>query len=282
MTTYVFPGQGSQTKGMGAELFAAFPDYLEKANRILGYSMQTLCLEDPKGELGQTQFTQPALYVVNALSYLKQSQENPTPPQFVAGHSLGEYNALFAAGVFDFETGLKLVQKRGALMSQASGGGMAAVIGLTIDAVEKLLQDSRFSSLAIANVNSHLQIIVTGQKEAILNAESLFTEAGARMYIPLNVSGAFHSRYMDDAQHEFSEFIKGFSFGAPKIPVIANLTALPYEPDQILSTLSLQINHPVLWRQTIEYLIAKGETVFQELGPGKVLAGLIGKIQKGQ
>ena len=130
MLAYVFPGQGSQVVGMGKDLFDEFKEYVDAADEILGYSIKELCLEDPNGVLGLTQYTQPALYVVNALTYLKEVKTTGVKPDFVAGHSLGEYDALFAAGVFDFATGLKLVQKRGELMSQAKGGGMAAVLGL--------------------------------------------------------------------------------------------------------------------------------------------------------
>src|SRR6516162_2607290 len=132
MTAFLFPGQGSQRKGMGSTLFEEFQEVTARADEILGYSIKELCLHDPHQQLGQTQFTQPALYVVNALSYLKKMKDGSKVPTYLAGHSLGEYNALFAAGVFDFETGLRLVKKRGELMSQATGGGMAAVIGFTM------------------------------------------------------------------------------------------------------------------------------------------------------
>jgi trans-AT polyketide synthase, acyltransferase and oxidoreductase domains len=155
MTTYIFPGQGSQVKGMGADLFSAYPSHIQQADNILGYSIARLCLEDPDNQLNNTNYTQPALYIVNALSYLKKIQEDQTTPNYVAGHSLGEYSALFAAGVFDFETGLKLVQKRGELMHQATGGGMAAVIGLQNDAVDNVIKQNALSTISIANVNSH-------------------------------------------------------------------------------------------------------------------------------
>lgn len=282
MTTYVFPGQGSQVKGMGEALFPEFPEYTDKADKILGYSIATLCLQDPNTQLNQTNFTQPALYVVNALSYLKKQKDTGVTPDYLAGHSLGEYNALFAAGAFDFETGLKLVQKRGELMSHATGGGMAAVIGLQADAVLAVIEQNQLKNISIANYNSNTQIIVSGLKDAVLSAKDVFTKAGAMMYIPLNVSGAFHSSQMDASKEEFAHFISSMSLNAPKIPVIANLNALPYTPENLLSNLMLQINHPVLWTQSIEYLMSKGETVFEEVGPGRVLTGMINKIQKGQ
>lgn len=282
MTTFIFPGQGSQAKGMGGTLFSEFPNEVQKANSILGYSIAALCLEDQNNQLNLTNFTQPALYVVNALSYLKKLQENSKKPEYMAGHSLGEYSALFAAGVYDFETGLKLVQKRGELMSKATGGGMAAVVGLKCEAVQDILKQNNLSSVSIANYNSNLQNIISGPKEAITSAEGLFIKAGAMLYMPLKVSGAFHSSFMNNAQQEFSEFLKGFQFNAPAITVIANLDAKPYTRDNIVSNLTQQINNPVLWTQSIAYLLSHGETEFVEIGPGKVLTGLVSKIQKGQ
>jgi malonyl CoA-acyl carrier protein transacylase len=282
MTTYVFPGQGSQSRGMGAELFAAFPELVKKADDILGYSIQTLCLEDPGNQLNQTNFTQPALYVVSALAYLKKMQEGAQRPHYVAGHSLGEYNALFAAEVFDFETGLKLVQKRGELMSQAQGGGMAAIVGLTSDQVKAVLEKNPQSNVSIANYNSVTQVVISGPKDAVMATEPLFTGAGATLFIPLKVSGAFHSALMMPAQKTFADFIQSFHFSAPTIPVIANVDAKPYTAANIVSNLSQQITSSVLWTQTIQYLISQGEDTFEEVGPGKVLTGLIARIKKGQ
>jgi len=151
MTVFIFPGQGSQIKGMGGTLFNQFKDFTDQANTILGYSIQTLCLEDPQQQLKQTQYTQPALYIVNALTYFKKIQETGQKPTYVAGHSLGEYNALLAAGVFDFETGLKLVKKRGEFMSQVGEGAMASVSGLTADAIYIILSQYGLTNVVIAN-----------------------------------------------------------------------------------------------------------------------------------
>lgn len=282
MTTYMFPGQGSQVKGMGSALFDEFPDLVQKADQILGYSIQKLCLDDPDNLFNKTEYTQPALYVVSALSYIKQSKQIQMPPQFVAGHSLGEYNALFASGVVDFETGLSLVQKRGALMSQAIGGGMAAVIGLTAEQIESVLDETSLKNISIANYNSYKQIVITGPREQVIASEGNFIKAGAMIFVPLKVSGAFHSPYMKEAQAEFAEFIRGFTFLAPKITIIANVNAKPYQENDIRSNLINQITQPVQWTQSIEYLLKAGETTFQEIGPGKILAGLVTRIQKGQ
>jgi len=282
MTTYIFPGQGSQMKGMGSELFPVFPELIQIADNLLGYSMVDLCLNNPNGQLNQTDYTQPALYVVNALSYLSAKKESTVKPSYLAGHSLGEYNALFASGVFDFETGLKLVQKRGALMSEAIGGSMAAVIGLKESVVDAILRENNLSDITIANYNSYSQMVITGPKDVVTNAKTIFIEAGAKLFIPLKVSGAFHSPYMQSAQQQFKEYISHFKFAPATIPVIANVNARPYETHEIASLLADQMTHSVKWTQTIEYLMTQGETHFEEVGPGTVLTGLVSRIQKGQ
>ena len=275
---HVFPGQGSQKKGMGEGLFEAFPELTKVADDILGYSIQALCLEDAGDQLNQTQFTQPALYVVNALTYLQRLKEVGAKPDFVAGHSLGEYNALFAAEVFGFETGLRLVQKRGELMAGATGGGMAAVLGMAIDKVREVLENADVSGVSIANLNSPQQTVLTGSKDGVLALQSIFQEAGAKRYIPLSVSGAFHSPFMEPARKEFESFLNGFEFGKPSIPVISNVEALPYPDENVADLLALQITSPVRWVETVQYLKQKPNPAFEEMGPGKVLQGLIRQI----
>jgi len=257
MKAYLFPGQGSQRQGMGQELFDEFADLTRKADDILGYSIKTLCLEDPDGRLPQTQFTQPAVYVVNALSYLKKIRTEPKP-DFVLGHSVGEYDALFASGVVDFETGLKLVKKRGELMGQARGGGMAAVMGLTADKVEEILKENHLENLYIANYNSSYQIVISGLKAEIEKAEPVFMDSGATHYKILKVSGAFHTPYMADAGKKFKKFVKKFKFGEISIPIIANVTARPYKQEEIKDNIIRQITTPVNWMESIRYLLAKG------------------------
>ncbi len=282
MTTYVFPGQGSQVKGMGSTLFPEFPELVQKANTILGYSVVALCLEDNADQLNKTHYTQPALYVVNALTYLKKLKATGKKPDYVAGHSLGEYSALFAADVFDFETGLKLVQKRGELMSETRDGKMAAVIGLKSDTVQSLLEKNNLSTVSIANYNSFTQVVISGPKDDIDAAQPLFEKAGVKLFIPLKVSGAFHSPLMGEAQQRFTDFLRGFTFASPAIPVIANVNAQPYQPNEVQSNLAHQITYPVQWTRSIEYLLQRGEKTFEEIGPGKVLQGLIQRIEKGQ
>ncbi len=276
---YVFPGQGSQKVGMGAGLFEQFPNETAQADQILGYSIRQLCLEDPRKELDQTQFTQPALYVVNALSHLKKLRETSLGPDFLAGHSLGEYNALLAAEVFDFITGLKLVKQRGLLMSRATGGSMAAVLGLAIPVLREVLASPAFSGVDVANFNSPAQVVISGPSDQVNAVRPALESAGARMVIPLKVSAAFHSRYMKPASEDFRRFLDGFTFSAPRIPVIANVTAAPYDGSSVKDNLSRQIASSVRWTDTIQLLLRQPDAQFEEVGPGLVLTGLIRQIK---
>ncbi|MCX7920826.1 MAG: ACP S-malonyltransferase [Clostridia bacterium] len=280
MLAYVFPGQGSQHKGMGGELFEEFQDLTLKADKILGYSIKELCLEDREGKLGETQYTQPALYIVNALTYYKKIKDMGRTPDFVAGHSLGEYNALLAAGVFDFETGLRIVKYRGELMSKASGGGMAAVIGISLDKIKQILEENAFKTIDIANINTPSQIVISGPKEDIEMVQSAFQAAGAKNYVILKVSGAFHSRYMESAKMQFNEFINQFEFSIPSIPVISNITARPYKKSEIKTNMSEQITSSVMWTDSIRYLMGKDNVEIVQVGPGTAITGLVRSIQR--
>lgn len=280
MTTYVFPGQGAQKRGMGKDLFQAYPDLINQANDILGYDLTTLCLEDPNKELNLTQFTQPALYTVSALTYLQKIDAGEERPQFTAGHSLGEYVALFAAGAYDFATGLKIVKKRGQLMGDAGLGGMAAVMNLQLHQIKDIIQQHQFQDLDIANFNAPSQIVISGPADRIEAATAPFEEAGAR-YVIIKVKSAFHSRYMEEARLEFERYLKSFQFSPLQIPVIANVTARPYASEaEIPAMLSEQITSQVNWVDTIRYLWGLGQETFVECGPGKVLTGLIRRIRK--
>ena len=273
----MFPGQGSQFKGMGKEVFDQFPELVSMADDILGYSIKELCLADADKKLGFTQFTQPALYVVNALSYLSKDIHNA---RFLAGHSLGEFNALFAAEVFDFETGLRLVKKRGELMAQARNGGMAAVIGVDAEKVKTILENSSETRLDIANYNSPSQTVISGPKEALAAMEGAFDKQGAR-YIILPVSAAFHSRYMAEYSTLFGNYLEGFEFNTPLASVISNVTARPYESGkEITQCLVKQMRSPVRWTESVQYMLAHGEKSAIEVGPGDVLTKLFVVIKK--
>ena len=280
MKTYLFPGQGSQQVGMGKDLFPHFREQANTASEILGYSIEDLCLLDSNQALNNTSYTQPAIYVVSVLSYLKQQEENSEVPDFVAGHSLGEFTALFAAGMVTFETGLKLVQKRGEIMETIKDGGMAAVIGLDETIIRNILLDNNIETIDLANINSGSQIVISGPKSEILKAKPIFETNGCQMYVPLKVSGAFHSRYMEAARQEFKKSLEATEFSEPKIPIISNVTARPYQSGKYKEYLEQQLTSPVRWADSMHYLIEKGPMDFFEIGPGTVLTRLIDALKK--
>ncbi|NOU51265.1 ACP S-malonyltransferase [Pseudoalteromonas sp. JBTF-M23] len=274
MKAMVFPGQGSQFTGMGEELFDEFDDYVRVADDILGYSIKELCLVDPDKVLSKTQYTQPALYVVNALHYLKRTQTLNEKIDFFAGHSLGEFTALFAAGAFSFEQGLRLVKKRGELMSTANNGAMAAIIGVDATRVNDILKAPELSSIDVANYNSPTQTVVSGSMDDIEIAQSIFEEQGA-IFVKLPVSAAFHSRYMKPIEDAFSQYLAHFTFGKLTVPVISNATAKPYQDDSIAENLTKQLSSSVQWVDSIRFINANGQCRFEEVGPGDVLSKLI-------
>ncbi|MET0335645.1 MAG: ACP S-malonyltransferase [Rhizobacter sp.] len=281
----MFPGQGSQKRGMGQGLFDEVPEFKaveSQVDDILGYSLRQLCLEDTEDKLKDTRYTQPCLYAVNALHYYKAASEGPLPDVFI-GHSLGEYNALLAAGAFDFLTGLRMVKKRGELMAQARSGSMTAVIGITPARIAAVLQEQRFTSIDVANFNSPTQTVISGPPEDLARVSQPLQAAGAQMVVPLTVSAAFHSRYMFDAAKSFDAYLGEFSFAPLQKPVVANATARPYpstDPDTFVrQLLSKQIAHPVQWTRSIRHLLDDGAAKFHEIGPGSVLTRLIEQIR---
>ncbi|WP_225986979.1 ACP S-malonyltransferase [Streptomyces spectabilis] len=280
-SVYVFPGQGSQRKGMGKDLFEKYPDLVAEADRLLGYSLRDLCVDDPDRVLNRTEYTQPALYAVSALQYLDHIDSGGAPPAVVAGHSLGEYSALFAAGAFDFVTGLDLVRRRGELMSRAPKGAMAAVVNLDQERVARILSELPYDGIDVANVNSRLQCIISGAYDEVHapDVRQAYTEAGAR-FIPLNVSAAFHSRCMADVQEEFARHLAGVEFRPLRIPVIANCTARPYPTTGYADLLVRQISSPVRWYESLSWLLADGHDDVREIGPGDVLTKLTAKIRE--
>jgi trans-AT polyketide synthase, acyltransferase and oxidoreductase domains len=279
MRTVLFPGQGAQFKGMGKELFPLYPQLTKVASEVLGYSLEKLCLEDPGNQLRYTQYTQPALYVVNAFAYMRKKREGAADAQasYFAGHSLGEYNALLAAEVFDFESGLRLVQKRGELMGKASGGSMAAVIGVDAARVRQALDENGLQEIDLANYNTPTQTVISGKVDAVDRAEKVFRNANIRCAV-LNVTAPFHSRYMQPAQSEFAEFMKEFRFFPPKIPVISNVTARPHS-GEIPELLVSQITSPVRWSDSVRYLFFQGAMQFTEIG-SSILTNMVNEILK--
>ena len=268
MRAIMFPGQGAQRLGMGVDLFKDFPELTRTADQMLGYSIRSLCTDGPLDRLTQTGFTQPALFVVNALAYLHRFAATG-PPEYLMGHSVSEYVALFAAGVFDFGTGLQLVQKRGELMAQATGGGMAAVLGLDEQQVQDVLRLHCVNDVFAANINTPRQVVVSGARQSVEKCEPLFMKAGATFFKTLQVSGAFHTPFMAPARDEFARFVQAVEFAAPTIPVISNVTARPHDPFRIRERMVEQITSPVRWADSIRYLMAKGLAVndFEEIGP---------------
>ncbi|MEU8777712.1 acyltransferase domain-containing protein [Streptomyces sp. NPDC048606] len=271
---FMFPGQGSQRPGMGAALFDRFPERVAEADEVLGHPVRALC-EDP-ARLERTEFTQPAVYVVNALAY-EAAREDAPAPDVAIGHSLGEYNALHAAGVFGFADGLRLVLGRARAMAGVTGGGMAAVIGLDEAVIRLLLRRAGLVDVEVANWNTADQTIVAGPLAALEEAAALLREAGARTVRRLKVSGPFHTRHMTPAAEAFAPLLEAAALEAPRFPVVANHTARPYgDTGPPAAVLTRQIDHPVRWRETVEGLLeADPDTEFKEIGDSQVLTRML-------
>lgn len=281
---YLFPGQGSQHLGMGLDLTNAFPEVktiFDQADELCGRSVSRLCFEGPMDELTLTVNLQPAITTVNlaCLTALKQSGINPV---FSAGHSLGEYSALNAAGVVSTRDTLLLVKKRGELMHRESlqnPGAMAAVIGLDIESVEALVKEARQDEiLGIANHNTAEQIVITGEQTPLTRAIRLIKERRGKA-VPLKVSGAWHCALMKNAVDDFRQFMEGISFSAPEIPLLFNTTARSEgDPETIKGIMAEQLVSPVRWYEIIQRMLKEGVDTFVEVGPKNVLTGLLKKI----
>lgn len=287
-TAFVFPGQGAQSVGMGKDLYEAVPaskNTIDSADRTLGFSLSKLMFEGPDDELKKTYNTQPALLTASVAA-LEALREKGVSPDYVAGHSLGEYSALVAAGVLSFEDAVALVRARGEYMEAAVPGGqgaMAAVLGADRVALEELCRNiSEGGQLVeMANINCPGQIVVSGSKEGVAACSERVKEAGGKRAIPLEVSGPFHSSLMKEAAQRLADKLGAVSFHEPSIPVVANVTARPAESaESIRALLVEQVYSPVLWEDTVAYLIAEGVDTFVEIGPGNVLTGLIKKMDK--
>ena len=278
---YVFPGQGSQFPGMAKTLYennATAHEMLEKANEILGFRITDIMFDGTAEDLKQTKVTQPAIFLHSVVlaKCLPDFQ-----PDMVAGHSLGEFSALVAAGAMDFEEGLKLVSIRAQAMQKAcecTPGTMAAIIALPTETIEKICSETEGTVVA-ANYNCDGQVVISGEKEAVEAACMKMKEAGAKRALPLPVGGAFHSPLMEPARAELAEGIEKAVFHTPVCPVYQNVTARPStDPSEIKANLLAQLTSPVRWTQSVKNMLADGADHFVELGPGKVLQGLVAKI----
>ncbi|MCP4050772.1 MAG: ACP S-malonyltransferase [bacterium] len=282
----VFPGQGSQKVGMGADLYEKYKevrDFFDEADSILGRNITKICFEGPAEELVKTTNTQPAIFLVSA-ALLKVLIRNGHLPKVVAGHSLGELSAYYAAGVFDLKTALNIIVQRAESMERsypAENSAMAAVIGMKEDKIRHILNDFSGSPVVIANYNSPDQIVISGEKEGLTSACRIIKDQGARA-IPLKVSGAFHSPLMQQGSDELREHISDFVFNDAEVPVVLNRTGEEETISEALKkNLPLQIVSSVLWVKSIQTIQSKVDSII-ECGPGKVLSGLIKKISPGK
>jgi [acyl-carrier-protein] S-malonyltransferase len=280
----LFPGQGSQSVGMGRDFYDAIPEckaLFDKANEVLGYDIADICFNGPEDELKKSHNTQPAIFTVSAAAFEAMKLKKPMNFDYAAGHSLGEWGALYAAGAISFEDTLRVLKARGEFIQAAcvaNPGAMLAVINLDRDALEKIAAET---GVTLANINSPDQIVLSGTAEGIAKAEVLCKAAGAKRALPLPVAGAFHSPLMAPAAERLAAFLEGIHLNEPVIPVLSNVTGAPHaNTDAIRAGMIAQITGSVRWVESMQWLSAQGVTEAVECGPGKVLAGLMKRIDK--
>jgi [acyl-carrier-protein] S-malonyltransferase len=287
-TAYIFPGQGSQVIGMGKDLFdnfAAARDVFLEADDALGFPLSEMCFDGTDADLALTANTQPAILTTSIAAFRSMKSENFPSPNYVAGHSLGEYSALVAAGALDFSDAVKIVRKRGTYMQEAvpfGVGAMAAILGLPVETVEIACADARDGEVCSpANINSPAQIVIAGSAGAVDRAIELLKERGAKRAIKLNVSAPFHCDLMLPAQDKLAADLAEINFRDLQYPIVENITAeANTSAERVRTALTEQVSSPVLWAQTIENLINEGVETFVEVGAGKVLSGLVRQINR--
>ena len=285
-TAYIFPGQGSQIVGMGKDFYNQFDeakDVYKKADEVLGYSISDICFNGDTETLNKTKNTQPAILTTSLAILEVIKKQYAAQVSATAGHSLGEYGSLFLAGVLPLETAIKITSERAKLMNEAAEntqGGMAAVLGLSEEDILRGIEElSPSGVISVANYNCPGQIVITGEKELIEKSQEVFKNLGAKRVVPLAVSGAFHSQLMGTAADKFAEIIKDIEFNDAKIPVYENIDGMKVTSGKELKyRLPKQIYSSVMWTQTVENMIKDGIDIFVEIGSGKVLSGLVKKI----
>lgn len=282
---FLFSGQGAQSVGMGKDLYNNYNEsktIFNDANDILGWDLKKLCFEDPEGLISQTRYTQPALFTASAAAFVAAKARGITP-DIVAGFSLGEYTALFAAGALTFEQALKLIEKRAIYMDEISekvDGTMAAILGLSIELVEKLCQEQKVGIVEIANDNCPGQVVISGEAKAVEKVCEMAKENGARRALLLNVSGPFHSILLEEAAKQMEEEVKEIKILEPIIPIVSNVEARPLGAEEIRRNIPLQIKSRVRFRESIEYLIDQNIDQFVEVGKGRTLCNFVKKVDR--